>query len=222
MLCSKCSSTIRPVVAVDIDGTLGDYHGHFIDFAEDYTGINIKRDDYDGSINFGDWICETFQIDRRGYRDIKLAYRQGAQKRSMPIYKHARGLSLGVRGAGAELWLTTSRPYLRLDNVDPDTRAWLDRFGIRYDRLLYDEDKYGELAKQVDPARVAGVLEDLPEMYDRAHELFGPVVILRKTQYNIAIHRDLMVGELDSARIMLTGHVANWKIEHHFDELPTH
>jgi hypothetical protein len=168
VLCSNCSEQVRPIVAVDIDGTLGNYHDHFTAFASDYTGILLPRS-YDGGCKFYEWL----EIDLIKYREIKLAYRQGGLKRSMPLIPNAAYFMEQVRRAGAEVWVTTTRPYLRLDNIDPDTRAWAERHGIGFEHLLYDEDKYAQLADRVDCERVVFVLDDLKEQLERANTLFG-------------------------------------------------
>lgn len=191
MRCSSCSREVFPVVAVDIDGTLGDYHGHFINFAELYLGKLGTVDEfatYDGTGSFRKWCQVMWDIDERTWNDIKLAYRQGGMKRSMPIFDGAAALCQRIREAGAELWLTTTRPYLRLDNIDPDTREWLRRHDIDYDGLLYDEFKYRRLASIVDRERVVAVVDDLPEMIEAAQREFGwRIPILRKTQFNRSV-----------------------------------
>jgi hypothetical protein len=105
-------------------------------------------------------------------------------------------LTQHIREAGAEVWLCTTRPYLRLDNVDPDTREWLRRNRIQYDALLFDpaheEDgtKYDELRRQAGD-RVASIVDDLPEMitasnlafqHEEARTWLAP--ILREQPYN--------------------------------------
>jgi hypothetical protein len=188
MFCSSCGKVVRPVVAVDIDGTLGDYHGHFIDFLARYLGLSphprmLRR--YRGQEGFKEYAMETFNISEAEWKDIKLAYRQGAQKRTMPIFSWAQPMCELIRMEGAELWVTTTRPYLRLDNVDPDTRAWLRHHGIRYDGLIYDKYKYQRLAENVDPERVVAVVDDLSDKVEEAREVFGTdVPVQRLTIYN--------------------------------------
>lgn len=192
MRCSSCSEHVKPVVAIDIDGTLGDYHGHFIQFAEEYLGVYTELRtsgtggrQYAGDESFRVWWCRTYSQPEHVWYDIKLAYRQGAQKRSMPVYNNAAYLIRAMRYAGAEVWVTTTRPYLRLDNVDPDTRAWLKRSGIPFDFMLYDERKYEVLANRVEQDRVIAVLDDLPEQVASAASIFGShVPIFRETRYN--------------------------------------
>src|SRR3954451_14658495 len=119
MLCTQCGRPIKPVVAVDIDGTLGDYHGHFVNFASAYLGRKLpSAENYRSNKRFAEYLG----ISLAEYRIIKLAYRQGGMKRSMPIFTGAKPLLRTIEEEGCELWLTTTRPFQRLDNVDPDTR----------------------------------------------------------------------------------------------------
>lgn len=180
MLCSDCHKEIKPVVVLDIDGTLGDYHGHFHNFAEAYEGRGLDMG-YDGSCELHEWYSMTLTH----YREVKLAYRQGGMKRSMPAFAGAHHLASEVQAAGAEVWIATTRPYLRLDNIDPDTREWLDRNGIKYNGLLYGDDKYAKLIEIVDSQRIVAVLDDLPEMCVAAYERIGPnVPLLRVAEHN--------------------------------------
>lgn len=186
MRCTNCQTKLKPVVAVDIDGTMGDYHTHFLNFACMYLGVeNDHVPPYNGDMGFKVWFCKVFATDETTWNQIKLAYRQGAQKRSMPMYRNAADLVAAARREGAEVWLTTTRPHLRLDGVDPDTRFWLALNGIEYDGLLYDEDKYRVLAERVDPGRVVAVLDDLGDQVMAAAAAFGKhVPIMRITHYN--------------------------------------
>lgn len=171
MRCSECSKEVKPIVCLDIDGTLAQYHQHFYDFACDYWGRTLCAG-YDGSMEMHEWL----KLSLEAYRETKLAYRQGGGKRTIPPYPGATDLVRRLHDVGAEVWLTTTRPYLRLDSTDPDTRFWLERHGIKYDYLLYNEDKYKELAGLVDRARVVAILDDLPSQLAAAEELYGPVV----------------------------------------------
>lgn len=214
MLCSKCSQPLSPVVAVDIDGTLGDYHGHFLKFAANYLGWKELVQDYDGAQPFKKWFCEAAGVDLRTYRDIKLAYRQGAMKRSMPMFDGANRLTDAIVAAGAELWLTTTRPYLRLDNVDPDTRWWLDMRGIRhYTGLVYADEKYRHLSQLVDPGRVVAVVDDLPEMVEQASQVFHwTVPILRKTKWNAAVPGGM--SSMEEITTEVVDRINDWRSTH--------
>jgi hypothetical protein len=153
------------VVALDIDGTLGDYHGHFLDFAKKYFNEDMPDPK---EINPGKHLWEHMGVERHEYREAKLAYRQGGWKRWMPVYDGASELTQSIRNLGAEVWITTTRPYLRLDNIDPDTREWLRRNSIEYDAVLFGDRKYTELVRQVGASRVIAVVDDLPECLSEA------------------------------------------------------
>lgn len=153
-----------PVVALDIDGTLGDYHRHFLAFAENWIGQRMPDP---AEINPGQPLWRFMGVDKQTYQECKLAYRQGGLKRWMPAYPFAAELTAAIRSAGAEVWICTTRPYLRLDNIDPDTREWLRRNEIVWDAVLFDQanrkySKYRELARQAG-SRVACIMDDLPE-----------------------------------------------------------
>jgi hypothetical protein len=218
MLCSNCSGAVKPVVAVDIDGTLGDYHTHFLDFVKQYLGFRgvVIGPAYLGTESFKSYCMGLFNITEGEWRDIKLAYRQGAQKRSMPVFAWAQPLTGIVRWEGAELWITTTRPYLRLDNIDPDTREWLARAGVEYDGLIYDKHKYRILAEQVDPERVVAVVDDLADKIEEARRYFSLAVpILKLGSYNEGSY---VIGSAHHSLQAVTAEIVNriqrWKELH--------
>lgn len=217
----RSNGTGKPIVALDIDGTLGDYHTNFLTFADKYFGpssLPIRTPENPG-LPMWMWMG----IDLRDYRDAKLAYRQGGWKRWMPCYEGAAELTQQIRREGAEVWLCTTRPYLRLDNVDPDTREWLRRNRVEYDALLFDpaheEDgtKYHELARQAGN-RVASIVDDLPEMIEAAYQAglcqapgFGP--ILRDQPYNRHYSNWRRCGSCEEIRIRVGHDIDRWKAE---------
>jgi len=169
-LCSDCSAPIRPIVAVDIDGTLSEYHRKLTAFATDYWNKKIPSGIvWNGHGDFEDWLGLT----REQYQEAKLAYRQGGYKRTAEWQPGAEEFMARLGLLNVEVWITTTRPWNRLDSVDPDTRFWLDRHGVHYDHLLYDDHKYKRLSEIVDPGRVIAVVEDLPDMTAEAVEVFG-------------------------------------------------
>lgn len=205
---------VKPVVALDIDGTLGDYHGHFLRFAAQYLGKPCGEDrEY-----LGDGLFRHMGVSKETYRAVKLAYRQGGMKRSMPTYPYASQLTKDVRKAGAEVWLCTTRPYLRLDNIDPDTRHWTRRNGIQYDGVIFGERKYRDLVNIVGVPAVVAVLEDLPEMVLHANGC-GLHVYLRDQPYNRppmfegGTWHGERLHDLEEAAAMICNDIENWKKE---------
>lgn len=217
MKCSDCGQVIKPVVAVDIDGTIADYHLHFLQFARNYLLREIPRDVpvYDGEGTFRDWFCWTFKVDVRTWHDIKLAYRQGGMKRNQPVLPGGDTFVNDLRRLGIEVWLTTTRPYLRLDNIDPDTRFWLNAHGIKFDGLLFDEDKYSVLFHRLHRDRVIAIVDDLEEQYDAAANIFGEnIPILRSQYFNRAIRRPNMGDSLSRILTIIQGRLHEWHREH--------
>jgi hypothetical protein len=216
MQCTGCSSPVLPIVVFDIDGTMGDYHNHFCSFAASYLGYAHFDSDYNGVEPFRVWFCKAFDVDVRTFRDIKLAYRQGGQKRTMGVRDWARVATKVARDEGAEVWITTTRPYMRLDNVDPDTRWWLQRNGIKYDYLIYGEHKYEELANQVHIERVCFILDDLAEQLDKAKRFFDPEsVYLYRSMWNSGHH--LSYNSLGGGEVVIQtvlNRVKEWKTTH--------
>lgn len=169
----------KPVVGLDIDGTLGDYHGHFTRFAEQWCGRAMPEPHRNTD---GVPLYKWLGMSKATYRQCKLAYRQGGMKRSMPAYEGASELTHAIRKEGGEVWIATTRPYLRLDNIDPDTRHWLRRNKIQFDGVLFGEHKYRDL-KRILGDRVLFVVDDLPEMIDVAKSI-GLGLMLRDQPYN--------------------------------------
>jgi phosphoglycolate phosphatase-like HAD superfamily hydrolase len=210
----------KPVVGLDIDGTLGDYHGHFLRFAEGYFGHSFPPPD---AVNPGLRLSTFMDVDHRDYRDCKLAYRQGGMKRTMPAYPHAAHLTMELKVAGAEIWICTTRPYLRLDNIDPDTREWLRRNQIQYDAVLFDDpyegelphySKYSELARQVGRARIVAVADDLAPQLQIARQIGIRNCYLRSQPYNVTgsdTYGLRRVDRLEQLEGNIVFDIENWK-----------
>jgi hypothetical protein len=203
----------KPVVALDIDGTLGDYHRHFLNFAEGYFGRPMPHPE---EARHGVRLSTFIGVSHREYRDCKLAYRQGAQKRTMPAYPFASKLTHNVRAAGAALWICTTRPYLRLDNIDPDTREWLRRNSIEYDAVVFEgideESKYGDLVSQVGLPRIIAVCDDLPAQVQDAQRLGIGTCYLRDQPYNRGDNMPgFRVHDLEELWYAVEVNIGTWK-----------
>ena len=213
MRCSVCSDPVRPVVAIDIDGTLGDWHLHFQVFAEQWLGHTLTEYVvYDGSEPFREWFTRAYGVDVTTFREIKLAFRQSGLKRTMPAHRDAKQAVARLR-KHAEVWLTTTRPYNRYDRIDPDTVEWLRRNGIGHDGLLYDEDKIKALCERVNKDRVVAVLDDEVDVLLGVPP--GPTPILYCTVYN---RKNTWVGASVStmamAQNMINKLLVEWERKH--------
>lgn len=170
---------VRPVVALDIDGTLVDYHHHFEAFAAQYFGMTDSPRAVNGGYDARMPFYKYLGVSKAAYRRCKLAYRRGELKRSVPLLSpplpQANELTKTLRRWGCEVWLCTTRPYLSHDLVDDATRHNLRRHGVMYNGILWGEHKYRELVRAVGSDRVIAVLDDLPEMCEQAERLGLPV-----------------------------------------------
>jgi hypothetical protein len=166
------------VVCCDIDGTLGQYHEHFRRFAEGWTGRSLPDPlQWKGQENFWSYLG----LSRQTYRRVKLAYRQGGMKRSMPTYDPgitASEFTYRVRQMKLELWLCTTRPYLQLGGIDDDTRHWCRRNSIRYDNIMWGEKKYIDAVRvaRQQGQRVIFVLDDDPLLVAQGFQARGRVM----------------------------------------------
>lgn len=199
---------LRPVVGLDIDGTMGYYHEHFCRYAEEFLQKSFWDQDplWDGSVPY--W--KLFGVSKTTYREMKLGYRQGRLKRSMPVREGAADLSRAVRKAGAEVWICTTRPYLSLDNIEPDTRWWLNHHNIQFDGILFGPHKYRDLAKMVGHERVLAVLDDEPEQIQRARSI-GLNAFLMDRTYNRNTHDTQRLSSLGFARDVFVEQCNEWK-----------
>lgn len=171
--CSSCGRRFKPVVILDIDGTLCEYHENFVDFACEYWNVQRPMFHYDGSNK----LKQHLGLLQQDYDQAKLAYRQGGMKRIMPMNAGAAQMTRNLRNAGAEIWMATTRPYMRHDSTDPDTRFWLDRHNFAYDHLVFGQDKYQQIHSIVGSGRVVAVLDDLPNQATLARSLFGQMKV---------------------------------------------
>lgn len=208
MRCTDCSQPVRPIVSVDIDGTLGDYHGHFIKFAEQYLGMRVPFS-YGGGSEFSEFLG----LEKHVYREVKLAYRQGGQKRSMNPYRGAPQFMRDLREDGFEVWIATTRPWQRLDNIDPDTRFWLDRHEIPYDGMVYGDDKYAQLFDRVEQDRAVLVIDDLLEMCQAASAM-GLYVMQPMRMHNINERWPNTFAEFSDALKVAHTLKHRWEVKH--------
>jgi len=210
MRCTDCSKPVKPVVASDIDGTLSAYHEPFKSFVSRYFAMPVPDEPWDGIGEFEDFLGIT----KVQYREAKLAYRQGGNKRWAPAYHGASDFANAIRDAGAELWVATTRPWQRLDNIDPDTRFWLDVNEIPFDGLLYGDDKYRQLVQIVDRDRIVGIIDDLPEQLEIATNLGLPIFQRANTHNDSSLIRWSPRGELPDAMVWFLDRIEDWKKEH--------
>lgn len=203
----------RPVFGIDIDGTIGDYHGHFLRFAEGWLGW--PQSPYTAGASGSIPLHRHMGVSKATYRQVKLAYRRGGLKRSMPVYDGAPEMVSSLRKRGAVIVICTTRPYLQLDNLEPDTREFLRRNKIPYDSILSGEHKYRHLKAIYGKEEVVSILDDLPEMCEQADKAGLPWV-LRNQPWNenkVVYTNELgcIASDLDMATKVLHARLDEWE-----------
>lgn len=186
-----------PLVALDLDGTLGDYHRHFERFAQMWTGREIRWDP-----EIVGPFYKQLGMSKAVYRQCKLAYRMGGMKRSIPVFDGAAEMVRAIRGAGVGIAACTTRPYLAMSTIDLDTQHWLRRNGIKVDHILYGEHKYRDLVKSVGRDRVVCALDDDLSQLGVAQKL-GITPIMRRNEANQGYEQELgrwFVSDLQQAQ----------------------
>jgi hypothetical protein len=208
---SRRPSPDAPVVALDIDGTGGAYHAHFTRFAQNWLGRDLPNaTEPTGGVPFH----KHLGISKSTYRKIKLAYRQGGAKRSMPVYPYFGELTRYIRQHGCQVWICTTRPYLSLDNIEPDTKHWLrERAHAQYDNVLFGENKYRDLVRAVGKPRVVMVVDDLPSLVDQAIDL-GLRTYVRTQPYNVDYERVGLAGRVGNCIEMSEAFDREWEKFH--------
>jgi hypothetical protein len=199
--CSNCSANVKWVVAIDVDGTMAKYHRAYRDFLilydnrvswqtpNTWTGLGEFRD--------------VFGLTQHEHHERKLAFRAGGFKRWMDKFDSAGWMMKRLQQMGLEVWVTTTRPWMRMDNVDRDTLEWLRRWDIPFDHLLFDEDKYGRLMELVDPERILLVLDDENEQIQRCEELALPAV-LHRSEWNTEVEALVEVRHLADVEFLVS------------------
>ena len=185
-----------PVVALDLDGTMGDYHRHFEAFARMWSGRDIV---WNPAIN-GSFAAQL-GMSKATYRQCKLAYRMGGMKRSMPVFENASELTRAIRRMGVRTIACTTRPYLHMSTIDLDTQHWMRRHGLQIDYILYGEHKYRDLVKSVGLDRIICAMDDDLSQIRIANRL-GVPTIMRLNDANRAYEPDadqLFVSGLQEA-----------------------
>ena len=208
MLCDHCGGKVTPVFVCDIDGTIADYYSHFLKFLSGYWHKPFP-DNWDGTGNWEDYLG----LSQDRYRQAKLAYRQGGMKRNLPLYASALWFIDEVEKMGVDIWFATARPSQSLSNIDPDTQFWISSCGWNVKGLIFGEDKYHQLLGCVDKDRIIGVLDDLGENLQVAHNLGLPTFQVARRHNSGAGLKWERRGTLADALTWLRTNLQDWQKE---------
>lgn len=125
------------VVAIDIDGVLGEYPYWFLKFIFDKTGYNLNSL-YEAKAQFG-----TIK-----YEELKSSYRQSGYKATMPASKNASEFTHLLHKKGYKVIILTARPYKEYYTIYPDTLNFLKNNEIYFDAIVWDKEKHLKIIKE--------------------------------------------------------------------------
>lgn len=126
------------VVAVDIDGVLAKYPEHFIQFAEKKTGKDLSSIELT-EYNLYGILAEIVSVETM--KQIKHEFRDTGQLRDMGVYPEASAFTKKLKKLGYTIVLLSARPYKEYPRIFSDTIAWLKKNDIKYDAIIWDENK---------------------------------------------------------------------------------
>lgn len=148
----------KKVICIDIDGVLSDYPGSFIRYVEAQTGMNlsqIKITEY----NLYGIVGKVVGVKR--LKSIKHKFRISGQKRTMDVFPGAVEGMKKLSKMGYTLVLLSARPYKKYPRIFSDTICWLKKNKIKYDAILWDENKEEKMLKEIPNAKY--MIEDCME-----------------------------------------------------------
>lgn len=125
------------VIAIDIDGVLGQYPYWFIKFVNDSLNedfATLKE------------LNETLGTEM--YEDMKDKYRQSGIKSKMPTNDGASTVTNYLKVLGFKIVIITSRPYEKYSRIYPDTLEFLKYNNIYFDAILWDKEKHLTIIKE--------------------------------------------------------------------------
>lgn len=141
----------QKVVGIDIDGVLGMYHEWFTEYCKQVWALPV------------DEFSEIKgKVSPEIYEQIKAAYRQSGWKATMPAKPGASELTRALKEAGYQIIILTARPYKRYTRIYPDTLEFLQRNDIKFDAIIWDEEKHLKIIKKF--PNMEFMVEDTPEI----------------------------------------------------------
>jgi hypothetical protein len=139
----------KKIAFIDIDGILCQWPKPFIDFA------NYKMNESFCSIK--DIIKKYDQL---VFNNLKLEYRLSGIKRTIPIIDGAVDFVNKLKENDYFVVLLTARPYKTVFRIYSDTLYWLESNNIKYDAIIWDENKETFILKYFMNNNIKFVVDD--------------------------------------------------------------
>jgi hypothetical protein len=169
------------IVALDIDGVLSDWPNCFYSFVDKtHPDEMIPSEQFFTTANpFEGLDNNPLQV-----RQWKDEYRQSGFKRTIDAVNGATAFTHKLRSLGYTIVLLTARPYRQYSRTFADTMYWLGLHDIRYDAIMWSDNKEARLAEEFSPAIVAAFIDDDEHNVDRVRAS-GFTAMLYQRPYNV-------------------------------------
>lgn len=166
------------IVGVDIDGILADYPFSFMEFVNKHLKRKITKEDL---ISYN--LKECMGLTTEQYIEMKDLYRQSGEKRFIPLVDGAKEFLNFLNDFGYTVILLTARPYKKYKRIFADTQEWLKSNGLKYDSIIWDEEKDERLVREFGRNRISCFVEDSLSNANKISDLGITVYLLDKV-YN--------------------------------------
>ena len=190
------SKMYRKKVFVDLDNVMADYGGDFLRWA---TNGQLSPSPNDlTSLHLNDILC----LDEADYADLKHKWRIEGHKRNMTMLPGVHG-ALRRLSRWYDIVVISSRPADRYEDIRKDTEYWLEEHELRFDELVFTNEKYDYVHDHYDQDDVLAIFDDDPKnlvrfagkqtvqcyIIDRPYNQTGaPFVHRFRTLYDAACH----------------------------------
>lgn len=163
------------IAICDIDGILYPWPETFLEF------ITEREFNPFNEVRFNN--LEEFEkyFDLKKQLELKDAYRKSGIKANADVVDGAIEFTYKLKELGYTIILVTARPYQKYQRIYADTLQWLNKHDIKFDAIIWNEDKEKYLIENFPSAKF--IIED---DYKNALKLSnaGFKVFLKNTIYN--------------------------------------
>jgi len=164
-----------PIAFIDIDGILATWPNNYIDFVNAKLNRHYKT------------LPELKAgVDKKLQYELKNEYRLNGSKKDLGVIEGAKGFLDRLKKDNFNIVLLTARPYKKYFRIYSDTLEWLNKHGLKYDCIIFDEEKEKYIINKFYKKNVKFIVED---QIDNAKKLSenGFKVYLR---FNAKLYKD--------------------------------
>jgi len=127
----------KKVCAIDLDGVIVDFPNCFID----YVNKKLKK-------RFNNLYDIKKGVSNKKYLWLKDEYRKSGIKQHVSIIKGSKEFIDRLVKIGYSIIILTKRPYKQYFRIFADTKINLDKNKIKYDGILFDDEKHKRIVKE--------------------------------------------------------------------------